>query len=470
MDGSRSGDGAVEVPAPLRHRITEGLASVAPRSSSWSIFTVPNKLRNLNDDAYTPHVLSIGPFHHNRPNLAGMQTHKWRYTLSLLDRTEDATPTTDTCLKAILGFESEVRSCYAEVINLDSSQLAEILFLDGCFILELFLRYSKIEPNLNHGDLQNDPIFTTSWIISTLKRDMALLENQIPFFILEWLFAYTVRRSSSGLLAVSLTDIALHFFKSTISRPLIATPSAPPSPPTNFPARQEILIRMANRQSTKHLLHLIHISYSPPPSLNAAERRTRSIGGGAGGSAHVVFVPSVSDLCAAGLKIKKNEARSMFELELNGGVLEIPPLRIHDSTDALFRNLVAFEQCFHGCSQYVTSYALLMDRLIYTMNDVELLERTGIVENYLGSREDVTHLFYNICKQIGLQEFYFAGLCSQLNRSYNRLWNQWMVSLKRYYLTSPWTLLSVIAAFTIVLLTIVQTVYTVYGFYRIRDP
>ncbi|CAN1123808.1 UPF0481 protein At3g47200 [Linum perenne] len=250
MDGGPTT--AVQVPESLLHRVQSGLRSVTLRPSSWTIFTVPNKLRNLNADAYTPHVLSIGPFHHGSSNLEGMQTHKWRYTLSLLDRTEDAAPTMESCLKAILGFESQIRSCYAEEIRFSSSDLAEILFLDGCFILELFLRYSNIEPNLKHGDLQNDPIFTTSWIISTLQRDMVLLENQIPFFLLEWLFDYTVRRSSSGLLSVPLVDIAVRFFESTVNGLLIRTPSSSDSS-----------IRIVSRLSTKHLLHLIHTIHLP---------------------------------------------------------------------------------------------------------------------------------------------------------------------------------------------------------------
>ncbi|CAN1135739.1 hypothetical protein LINPERHAP2_LOCUS9031 [Linum perenne] len=105
------------------HRDASLLAqcSSAPPSSPTLLSPfVPNKLCNLNVGAYTPHVLSIKPFHHNRPNLAGMQTHKWRNTLSLLDRTKDASPTIDTCLRTICGSETYVCACYAEEIDLDS--------------------------------------------------------------------------------------------------------------------------------------------------------------------------------------------------------------------------------------------------------------------------------------------------------------------------------------------------------------
>ncbi|CAN1123811.1 UPF0481 protein At3g47200 [Linum perenne] len=176
-------------------------------------------------------------------------------------------------------------------------------------------------------------------------------------------------------------------------------------------------------------------------------------------------MPSASDLKAGEIKIQSHEGKSMFDLVFSERVLKIPPLRILDSTDALLRNLVAFEQCFHGCEQYVTSYALLMNQLIYTTRDVELLEQSGVVENYMGSREDVTDLFQNICKQIGLHEFHFSVLCNEVNSSYNRLWIQYKLAMKRDYLTSPWTLVSVLAVTFIVAMTMLQTLYTVLSYH-----
>ncbi|CAN1807782.1 UPF0481 protein At3g47200 [Linum perenne] len=262
-------------------------------------------------------------------------------------------------------------------IQFSSSDLAAILFLDGCFILELFLRYSNIEPNLKHEDLQNDPIFTTSWIISTLQRDMVLLENQIPFFLLEWLFDYTVRRSSSGLLSVPLVDIPVRFFESTVNGLLIRTLSSSDSS-----------IRIVSRLSTKHLLyliHTIHLPYAPNPERTTTMTKTTRVA-----VEYTTFMPSASDLQAAEIKIQRHEGKSMFDLVFSEGVLNIPPLRILDSTDAMLRNLVAFEHCFHGCEQYVTSYALLMDQLIYTTSDVELLEHTSNMKDPAGSQFNKT--------------------------------------------------------------------------------
>ncbi|CAN1835957.1 UPF0481 protein At3g47200 [Linum perenne] len=78
----------------------------------------------------------------------------------------------------MLRFNINVRASYSERFDkLSDTKLAEIMLLDGCFILELFLRYSNSDLRL-----ESDPIFTTSWMVLTLQRDLILLENQIPFF------------------------------------------------------------------------------------------------------------------------------------------------------------------------------------------------------------------------------------------------------------------------------------------------
>ncbi len=43
------------------------------------IYTVPHLIRKVNDDAYTPNLISIGPFHHDKGNLRNMENLKKRY-------------------------------------------------------------------------------------------------------------------------------------------------------------------------------------------------------------------------------------------------------------------------------------------------------------------------------------------------------------------------------------------------------
>ncbi|CAN1844184.1 UPF0481 protein At3g47200 [Linum perenne] len=261
-------------------------------------------------------------------------------------------------------------------------------------------------------------------MILTLQRDLALLENQIPFFVLEWLFNFTVRRTANGLSTPSLPDLALRFFRSSINNV------------------SEETLGTGSRQNSHHLLHLIHNCYFPSsPRIEARGK----------GNSNIEFIHCAAALKEAGIEFEKDETRSLFDLEFKN--------------DSLFRNFIAFEQCFQESSQYITSYVLLMDRLIDTAKDVEVLERRRIIANDLGGREDVAAMFNNICKQIVLRDFYFAGVCEQVNEYYHRRWNRYKASLKRDYCTNPWTIISLFAGFVLITLTAVQTVYSVLAYY-----
>ena len=62
-----------------------------------------------------------------------------------------------------------------------------------------------------------------------------------------------------------------------------------------------------------------------------------------------------------------------MNIDCKDGVLTIPQLAIAEMTEPLFRNLIAFEQCYHGRMHQVASYAFLMDKLISSSKDVVFL-------------------------------------------------------------------------------------------------
>ncbi|GFY82347.1 hypothetical protein Acr_02g0005870 [Actinidia rufa] len=79
---------------------------------------------------------------------------------------------------------------------------------------------------------------------------------------------------------------------------------------------------------------------------------------------------------------------------------EIPTWSLSNSTEPFLRNLIAFEQCFPGVSCYFTSYAFLMDMLVNFAKDVEVLQKAGIIENYLGADQDASDLFNKLSKEV----------------------------------------------------------------------
>jgi hypothetical protein len=68
------------------------------------------------------------------------------------------------------------------------------------------------------------------------------------------------------------------------------------------------------------------------------------------------MIHCASALREAWVDFKRGENHRFWDLKFHKGILEIPPLHIHYSTQCLFLNLIAYEQCHPRCSREVTSY------------------------------------------------------------------------------------------------------------------
>ncbi|GLT69092.1 hypothetical protein SLA2020_412710 [Shorea laevis] len=63
-----------------------------------------------------------------------------------------------------------------------------------------------------------------------------------------------------------------------------------------------------------------------------------------------------------------------------------PTLKYLRHTEAVFRNLMALEQCHYPSKTYICNYVVLLDYLIDTEQDVELLvEKKVIVNNMVAT-------------------------------------------------------------------------------------
>ena len=419
------------------------LGILRERSMNLSIYKVPNKLRNVNDEAYSPRIVSIGPFHQGKRDLVAMEEHKWRYMLALVHRTSNAEKSLDECGQAIIDLEEQARGCYAENITFNKNELAEILLVDGCFILELFLRRS-----LGKIVDKSDPIFNNAWMIPALQHDLALLENQIPFLVLQKLFELIVLPFVPITPPRSFTALALSFFHA------------------DFIDSNETMIRGKSIQSRRHLLDLLHKFYLPTSPLANPK-----------GKDNWGFRHCATKLVEAGIQFQKSSGR-LLDVRYSNGVITIPPLSVHTTTESLLRNLIALEQCSFGSNHHITSYAFLINGLIRSSADIELLERRGIIINNLGRGKEVLPIINNIIKEVVLKDFCFSKLCEEVN-AYRKSWWRWqrhkafwkvrwsryVAALRQDYFSNPWRIISFVAAVLLLLLTGLQTFYSVRGYY-----
>ena len=107
------------------------------------IYRAPYDLRKLNEDAYTPEVVSIGPLHYRNPKLQNMERYKLTYLKSFIERAENSTSGTSlgNLVTAAQELSSRVRRCYSEAFELSEEDLIRVIIMDAGFIIELFWRF-----------------------------------------------------------------------------------------------------------------------------------------------------------------------------------------------------------------------------------------------------------------------------------------------------------------------------------------
>ena len=172
-----------------------------------------------------------------------------------------------------------------------------------------------------------------------------------------------------------------------------------------------------------------------------------------------LMIPCVTRLLEAGVKFKKGSG-GIMNINFTNGNFEIPPLLILETTETMFRNLIAFEQCYRNCETKITSYAVLMDSLINTGKDVEYLVENGIIVDWL-SAEDASQFFNRLYNDTSLPKFYYTKLVKSVHDHYIRKRHRWRATLMRQYFTSPWSVISLIGAIILLVLTFLQTFYLI---------
>ncbi|PSR86126.1 UPF0481 protein [Actinidia chinensis var. chinensis] len=447
--------------ATINKKISECAQKIDESLSSTCIYRVPEKLRKLKESAYTPGLVSIGPLHSKDKHLQSrMQGIKMSYVESLLRRMTDGSEkckfaVLEECVEAMKLLVEDAKKCYnEEVDNLNE----EMLVVDGCFILELLYRYKL-------HDIPNDPVFGSGLMSSIVSEDLLLLENQLPFFVLEKLFDITMDKIPDCPPNYLLFDYVVSYFSnmpmsiennSTICNEDNSTTSNV----TNCCLLSEYVLSLSGNtmnsenkgiaepnKSKKvyyHILHVLH-DHCLPPDLPIGED-------------YIEAMPSASYLDYAGvkfvagtrhdlLKVKFTETQSCLERCFSRARFEIPTLNLYDSTEHFLRNLIAFEQCCLGVSGYFTSYVFFIDMLVNSAKDIEVLQKAGIIKIYLGADQKASDLFNNLCKEVVLQEFFFVETCKQAIKYSKRWWPATVAHVRHKYNVIPWTSLAFGVAF-----------------------
>ncbi|KAB2603797.1 hypothetical protein D8674_040831 [Pyrus ussuriensis x Pyrus communis] len=157
-------------------------APEAPKHSSKpKIQKVPFMLRNPKtfEKFYEPRAVAIGPFHHGNPRCELAEDFKLMLTKRFLDYTEQKAEDVHHKIEEKI---KELKDCYTEEATqrYDEETLAWMLFLDGCSTLQFI--QSFVDEKLEELSIKRDQI-------AFAQQDLFLLENQVPYQVLELLMS-----------------------------------------------------------------------------------------------------------------------------------------------------------------------------------------------------------------------------------------------------------------------------------------
>ncbi|XP_048436420.1 UPF0481 protein At3g47200-like isoform X2 [Pyrus x bretschneideri] len=442
---------------PLVTSMSEELDRLPPLSPSCCIYRVPKRLRRVSEKAYTPQVVSIGPLHHGKEALKAMEELKYRYLKDFLERTD---VTLEYCIRRIRDKEAVLRSCYAETIKFTSDEFVRIILVDAAFIIEILMRfrYKKLR-------VPTDRIFNKPRMLEDVWPDMRMLENQLPFFILVDLFDQERNRVDTE--TTSIIDLSHHFFKNLMY----------------LKDTEDALPQIRPPHEVEHFVDFVRKLYPlPPPSVlevpqARGQSKTLAISSMRSSSFVVdvqqaqgpletllTLTPSMTQLYRAGVKFKVGSSRNKFDIRFEDGVLEIPKITISDQSEVTLTNLLVYEQSLcQKVENYINDYVVILNILVKTPEDVELLVKNGIVENKLGDSSKGCTMIKNLADGVVMdsEEFYFATLCDDLTKYYKMFRHRGMEYLIKHFFNSPWTTKEIIAAVILLVLTLIQTVCSV---------
>lgn len=224
-----------------------------------------------------------------------------------------------------------------------------------------------------------EPIFATRWMLPNITRDLLMLENQLPMFVLEEVFRLTTFDEK----AIPLEHLALSFFEPL--RPQKGT---------------YMNSKMTNRgEHHHHLLSLFHSSfvsddYHRPSRQNWSFRWNRhdNLPG-------KLWVHEAKRLKRDGIRFRNNH-ENLLDIKFENRELTIPTLFIDECTGPLLRNLLAYEQCDAYISPYFTCYAIFLNSIIDSTEDLEILQDAGIIMQSVDEDEEVVKLINSLTKEL----------------------------------------------------------------------
>uniref|UniRef100_A0A0E0C3M3 Uncharacterized protein n=1 Tax=Oryza meridionalis TaxID=40149 RepID=A0A0E0C3M3_9ORYZ len=301
------------------------------------IHKIPALLRNMENagSLFDPDVVAIGPCHHDNPDLQGMENIKKMAAKEFCSKSEHKVSAFYLTVQKVSGQASK---CYPASIDLND--FTDMMFYDGCFLLQFIKSTADRRARSPWTDL-----IRRMGLWDSIARDVLLLENQIPWVVLEALM------SLKHVSVDRFIAYIISWFDEQMVRPQVQLDKYRPS----------------------HLLDLVrHFQIgSRPTKVEPISEPRLAISAIKLAENGIHFEPSETTRFGDITVVKK---RFLF------GKISLPPLFLGRRTMCWLANMVAFERTQAGrCDCGVGSYMHIIAGLMNSEEDVRELRTKGIL-------------------------------------------------------------------------------------------
>ncbi|XP_039173560.1 putative UPF0481 protein At3g02645 [Eucalyptus grandis] len=147
-----------------------------------SVHCVPESISSAKPEAYVPHHVALGPYHHLRPKLYHTEHPK----LAAARRAQAALklPAFDRTAGLLQAEEAKIRASYQLHLEVGTDTLKWIMTIDSLFLLDLLYRYKLPNIGIKEDSIWDDDPDST-------VKDVMMVENQIPTFVLRKIMLQT---------------------------------------------------------------------------------------------------------------------------------------------------------------------------------------------------------------------------------------------------------------------------------------
>ena len=349
-----------------------------------SILRFPSNLRRIaaDKDYIAPRTVALGPYYHGLRKLQAMEEVKRTavgFFFQGLAAAAGAAESRESAYQKMVPIARQVRGWYADAAGIathDDDAFTTMMFVDGCFLVQFIgtMLRKGVEETAAASPLRS----MIQPHLLGIMRDMMLLENQIPWPVMEFFMRLQGLQTK-------------HIIALLVSWGLEGRVWRDSQEPLS-------LVDIDERYTPSHLLCLIRFYKvgSACGSGGGGGRRRRRRNGEEGISGKAVPIStSAAELAEMGIKLRAREKTTkLSDMNLIKGplfaTLSLPPLYVDSLAANWLVNMAAFEMCTEASStdEYaVNSYLSVLSLLMNQENDVRELRVKHIVHGFFGDEE-----------------------------------------------------------------------------------